>query len=458
MTERDRTAVAYVAPRADLFDGKSLYAKLTAEQGVSVAAASNASRNTHGMWVIPHPLNMKAAIDLKDWSSHHSSCIQAKKNCTVGLGFLSDDDVKAQTGVGSPSTGDDNPAAMAASLLTGAPYVESNADRILDPYTLFGFNQVLMDAVEDFDDTGNGYIEVARDSTGNIRYIGHLPAPYVHVVKQNNVIYYRVRTNEADASDRYFCRFGKANKDWLFSEGPYRGASSVKPENISELIVFARPSNRCRYYGYPDWLASAIDIDLLKKSKQYKADFYHNRGVLDFILSVTGGKVDDKVWDEIVAAVKGTSGSGNNWKNLAMNIVNENAKVQVDRLAGDVKSEDQFAKDCETFAQNIVSAHRVPPLLANILIPGKLGASNEYVNALISFQLLVIGPDQQVVQKTLARTLGNESENGDLDLQANDFRLRTITSQINLTGLDTLGKMRTEAVTSDRNLDDGVKE
>lgn len=445
--------VSYAAPRADIFNPKSLLGQITASQKVA-SSGSNTTLNTTGMTVLAHPLNMPKAIELKDISSHHSSCIQAKKNCTVGLGFLSNEDIQA---AGNAQEGEEQ-AAVAASLLTGAPYIKSEADTALDPLTLFGFNQALMDAVEDFEDTGNGYLEVARDKSGNIRYIGHLPAKYVHCVVQSKKLYYRVRTNENGNVDRYFSRFGKVHKDWLFSEGPYKGTTATKKEDISEVIHFARPTNRCQYYGYPDWLSAAVDVDLLKKSKQYKADFLHNRGVLDFVLSVVGGVVDEPVWEQVKAAVKGTSGMGNNWKNIAMNIANPEAKVQVDKLAMDSKTEDQFAKDCETFAQNIVSAHRVPPLLANILIPGKLGASNEYMNSLLSFQLLVIGPDQQVIQKTLAGTLGNDAENGKLKLTDDNFRLRTITSQINLEGLNTLGKMREEAVSSDRDLEEGTKD
>ena len=388
-------------------------------------------------------------------SSCHASTAARVSSSTVGLGFLSDDDIQA---VNSQAAGDVD-ASFVASLLTGAPYIESNADVALDPLTLFGFNQVLLDAVEDFDDVGNGYIEVTRDKAGEICYLGHIPASYVHVVKQSNNIYYRVRTNEPNATDKYYSRFGIANKEWLFEKGPYSSTTTITKKKISELIVFTRPTNRCRYYGYPDWLAAAPDIDLLRKSKQYKGDFYHNRGVMDFVLSVTGGQVDEDVWKDITNAVRGTAGEGNNWKNLALNITNPEARVQVDKLAADSKSEDQFAKDCETFAQNIVSAHRVPPLLANILIPGKLGASNEYVSSLISFQLLVVGPDQQIIQKVLARTLGNAKETGkNITLTSEDFRLRTITSQINLEGLSTLGKMREEAAGAERDLSKGTKD
>ncbi len=440
-------------PSAPLFAGKGseILALQTVPENSSDAPAGSNAEVLKGQTIIPPPLNIKAAIALKDKSPHHATCIATKKNCIAGLGFLSDADLNNDGAIDA----DEEAAADMASLLTGAPYVRSDVDEALDPLTHFGFSTDLLTAVEDLLDCGTGYLEVARTGA-EITYIGHLPASSVRVVQNGRRFYFQVQ--ETGGATKYFSRFGMEHKEWLLSDGPYKGSSNIQLDKISEVIMFQEPTNRCKFYGYPTWLAATVDIDLLKKAKQYKADFYHNRGVMDFILSVTGAKVDDEDWETISDNITGTSGAGNNYKNMALNIAQDSAKVEVHKLAADMKTEDQFAKDNETFAQNIVTAHGVPPLLANILIPGKLGASNEFVSALMGFQLLRIGPAQQIVQKALASSLGNNKENGNLSLTENDFRLRSITSQINLNGLDTLGKMREEAAGTDRDLDDGVKD
>jgi hypothetical protein len=244
----------------------------------------------------------------------------------------------------------------------------------------------------------------------------------------------------------------------MSAEGPIPN-TTITREKVSEIIPFIQPSNRVKYYGYPDWVSATVDIDLLKKSKQYKADFYHNRGVLDKILIVTGQSVEGEDWDTIKASIKSSIGGGNNFKSMAMNLANKEAKVDVINMGASGKDEEQFAKDNETLTQNIVSSHRVPPLLANILIPGKLGASNEFINSLIGFQLLVVSPYQNVFEKMLAKTLGGED--GVNGLGSEDFRLRTITSQIDLVGVDTVSRMRSEATdpaNKDRDLSKGVKD
>jgi hypothetical protein len=122
----------------------------------------------------------------------------------------------------------------------------------------------------------------------------------------------------------------------------------------------------------------------------------------------------------------------------------------------------------EALATTIVSAHRVPPILAGILIPGKMGAANELPNSIMAFQTLVIGPMQTIWQSILGATLGGKF-NGGLGLKPKDFEFKSIVDAM-ADGLqklnpqkgaaDTLGGMRStlpEAAAEGRNLNDGVK-
>jgi len=402
----------------------------------------------------PHPINVDAAYSLKDISGHHSSCIQAKKYCTVGLGFIdgADSTKKAKT--------DEEAIQMTESLLSGQGRVESKVDKHLDDLTYFGFFNELCDAVEDFMDTGTGYLEVSRDANDKITGISQIPSKDIWVCSYNGKPFFLYQPAGQAAPSQYWAMFGIANKEWLLSnDGPIKSRSRPAKEKVSEIIPFIQPSNRVKYYGYPDWISASVDIDLLKKSKQYKTDFYHNRGVLDKVLAVTGEAVNTEDWERIKASLKASIGAGNNFNSMALNLSNEKAKVEVKNMGADGNTEDQFAKDMETLTQNIVSSHRVPPLLANILIPGKLGASNEFINALIGFQLLVINPFQNVIEKMLAKTLGGDE--GVEGLNPDDFRLRTITSQIDINGMDAISRSRSEATSgdnADRDYGDGVKE
>lgn len=446
-----------------LFEGTDLHSMCTSilkEQGVEAQPTNQTKTTTFGLnsLGVPRPVDICAARRMKDISPHHSSCIQSKKYAAMGLGFVSDaSDVEdSKKKPKTPNVAETEEKVM--SLLTGEAFIESKVDTVLDKLTVWGFMPELFRAVEDMLDGGTGYLEIVRNS-GFITGINWLPYEDIEAVEvidrefKTRVIYRYVNSGSGfSTSQKYYSIFGLANRRWVYDT--YYKNSNVPVEAVSEVIPFMTPSNRSKRYGYPEWLAASSVITLLAMSMQHKSDFYTNKGVLAYILAISG-QVDSDKWTELENMIQSSVGGGNNFKNFAINVPTD-SKVQVEKMASSDKTELQFAKDNEVFAQSIVSAHRVPPVLANILIPGKLGATNEAVQALVSFQLLVVGPIQNIIQKTLARTLGGAE--GIQELDPEDFRLRTVTSQFDIAGLDTIGKAREEAVTADRDFSDGVKD
>lgn len=469
-----RTITGGICPQifgdTDLHNLLNNIVKVSKEQGKDAQLTNQNVRGsilaTYG--VIP-PVDVAVARSMKDISPHHASCIRSKLNAIMGLGFVSEGD-EVQQSITSPGDSAEQTQAKAFSLLTGEAYVESKADKILDPLTLDGFAYELYRAVEDYLDAGTGYLEVVRgkgNKTKAIVGLNWIPYEQLRVVVvtdddgRGRIVYKYNPPQDMGGSvggQQYFSTFGLNNRKWVH-EKFYKTTRSI--DTISEVIAFKTPSNMNKWYGYPDWLSASTIVTLLGLSLQYKSDFYTNRGVLAYILSITGD-VDGDKWDQIEAMVQGSVGGGNNFRNLAIQLASKEASVDVHKLASSDKTELQFAKDTEVYAQLIVSAHRVPPVLANILIPGKLGATNETVQALIAFQLLNIGPHQQVIQSTLARTLGGDE--GVSDLETEDLRLRKITSQFDIVGLDTVANMREDATTainsdgSARDVSDGVKD
>ncbi len=100
----------------------------------------------------------------------------------------------------------------------------------------------------------------------------------------------------------------------------------------------------------------------------------------------------------------------------------------------------------------------MPPLLAGIQVPGKLGAQNEMPNTMAAFQALVVGQDQQLWSRALGRTLG--SPEAGLGLAETDFDFWTIMDEIDLAVLSTVGGMKEslpEAKAGGRDLKAGPK-
>lgn len=373
----------------------------------------------------PHPFDFAAARTFKLNNVQHSTCIQAAKQALVGLGFKND-----------------------------------NVSDTLDPLCEISWQDVLGDAAEDFLDTGNGYIEVVRDESDKIKGLHHLPAIDVDIYVENEQYdrHYRIRnglgTGSTIIGGRVFARFGE--RDALMKRMP-----DLNQRTVSEVIHFRQSTNMNRWYGYARWLAATASIELMQALHQFSFDFFINRGVPEFILFIKGGKVDPKTWKKVEESIKATIGLGNQHKTMALNLDDPALEIQVEKLALEGTGDSTMLRDMsETLSLNIVSAHGVPPLLAGILIPGKLGATNELPNALQAFQALTIGPMQKTFETTLGVTLGNKTFNGGLGLDRKAFELKRVLDEIDLGTMDTVSRMReplAEANANGRDLKAGLK-
>lgn len=437
------------------------------------------------------PFNMRGMAEFQSSNPHHSSCIQTKKYSTVGLGFRSPDQqgkvpaggsilnsqmqqtVLAQNKDTPPNpdgTASDkaiDPEAMSAAIRQRQALTK--ADKILNPLTSHTFMDVMLLISEDYHQVGNGYMEVVRAAgDGKITGLHHIPAADVFPWIENNHydFHYEILGEEGAGGSRHFARWGDT-KAFIKRNGEYSAGwfgidkATLAANTVSEVISFKNPSSRNRWYGFPDWLACVSSIELIQCLHQYMYDFFLNRGVPEFIFILSGAKMLEQDWTKVENALKGNIGLANSHKSVALNLPNKDIVVTLEKLAMEGNSEGtDFAAKKDCLALDIVSAHRVPPLLAGIQIPGKLGANNELPNALMAFQVLVIGPTQRKFTQTLAMTLGNKEQNGGLDLTEDDFLFRTVTEEIDVGTLDTQARMRTpvvQAKAEGRDLKDGLK-
>jgi hypothetical protein len=177
----------------------------------------------------------------------------------------------------------------------------------------------------------------------------------------------------------------------------------------SEVVHFRQPTNRSRWYGFPDYLSATPSIELVQCMTQHEFDFYFNRGVPEFLLFLKGQAISTETWTKVTEMLKSSQGLTNSHKTGAVHIPGnpENVEVQIERLAMDNAKNSDFMDKSITLAMQIATAHGVPPILANILLPGKIGAANEGPNALLLLQKRKIGPAQRHFSQVLASTLGS---------------------------------------------------
>ena len=175
------------------------------------------------------------------------------------------------------------------------------------------------------------------------------------------------------------------------------------------------------------------------------------------MLFALGGTIAAPDWDKINKAIQGNVGQGNSYKTMAMQIADPNIKIQLEKLMTENAGANDFSEKSVSIASEIVTAWGVPPLLAGVHIPGKMGSNNELPNSMVAFQTLKVEPLQNMITFKLATTLGNDELNGGLDLTPDDFILNTILDRYDLTALNTMSTMKNNiAEEPDRKLSEGT--
>lgn len=464
----DRSQVTFI-PRPGTSFGPD-----TMEEGFAKAFLEEipaASRQDCMLGRKEHPFSYSQAHEFRHVNVHHSACIEAKVAATVGLGFTSQ-----PTGEKDPMTG--GPASDPA---TGKPKLKKSAvSLILDPLCEVSFQHLLTEVCEDYWTCGVGFVEVVEDESDEVLALYHCPARDVYKVLEDQAgnYHYEVTPSDGMGFTRVFARFGdrkrllRAGRSGTRRLGgsvpipnlavdgtPRRGRprkSEPYQSKLTSLICIPRPSAQSRHYGMPDWLSAVLTIELVHCKHRHLYDFFLNRGVPEMILTVSG-LIEDEDWDQIQEKLKGTVGLGNQHKSMAIRFNDTEAKAQVHKLAMERMTDGLFNELADVLAMQVVSAHGVPPLLAGIQIPGKLGATNELVNAMQAFQVLRIAPAQQVFEIMLSKTLGSRFP----EIKEEDWKLRTILEEINVDKADTISRMRqplAEANAQGRDLESGVKD
>jgi hypothetical protein len=405
---------------------------------VSDSAKSNQRENRGGR--VEHPFDYVAVGQFKNANPYHSTCLEAKVAATTGINFY---DAKEKVVEKDGTT----------RWKKKQSKVSKNTSKLCENPFISELNAVC----EDYWTVAVGYLEVVRDSpNGRITGLHHLPARRVwkYLERDGRNHHYEI-DSEGWGGDQKFAAFGDSAEFFVRNKLPL-------PEGtVSEVICFRQPSSQSRHYSIPDWVSAVQPIELIQCILQYKFDFFQNRGVPEFLLFILGQIVDEATWTSIEQAMQANMGLGNSHKSTAINLSNPDAKVQVEKLAMDNKLEDEINASSDPLALMIVSAHRVPPLLAGIQVPGKLGATNELPNALTAFQKLVIDEAQTIFQETLGKTLGDSSI-GIRGLGMDDFAFSSILDEFNLGGgnnaLDTMSRMREPVTDTDRDLNDGLRD
>lgn len=428
-------------------------------------------------------IDKMVARELRDFNTTHSACLDAKTSSTVGLGHR-----------------------------------DETIHETLDPLCRFSWQDTLDALADDFWETGECFLEVVRGNEGDpneITGLFHLESAQVtlNVEEENNSenYHYIVRGETGGSETTVMAKWGDLERlKETFGSGAKPRDTSGNANNAprrsalggtvvnSEIIHIRQARNRSGYYGFPDYMSAVPSIELVQCMTQHEFDFYFNRGVPEFLLFLIGRNISTDTWGKVEKMLQASQGLGNSHKTGGVQIVGtpEDTKIQVEKLAMEDSGQNGFSDKSLTLAMLIATAHGVPPMLANILLPGKIGAANEGPNALMIFQKRKLGQAQRNFSTMFARTLGSKGvkfaqpEGASKAITADAFLgktgtpkpnpmdpqsamgttdengmpifaqpgngFKTVLDGMTLGAQDTLSRMKEPLATSDRNPEDGL--
>jgi capsid portal protein len=145
------------------------------------------------------------------------------------------------------------------------------------------FEQTMVKFYTDVQATGNGFLEIGRTVSGEIGYIGHIPATTVRVRRLRDGFVQIIGQKLV-----YFRNFGAKNQNPITSD--------PRP---NEIIHYKSYSPLNTFYGVPDILSAIQSVVGDSLASQYNIDYFQNKAVPRYIITVKGAKLSADAEDKM---------------------------------------------------------------------------------------------------------------------------------------------------------------
>jgi PBSX family phage portal protein len=237
-------------------------------------------RNGYGLFdVITPPYNMYELANFYDTSFANHAAIDAKVENVVGLGYRFD--VTDRTMLRFENN-DDQAAVDRARRRIERMKIELR-DWLENLNDDDSFTKTMEKVYTDLQATGNGFIEVGRTVTGEIGYVGHIPATTVRVRRLRDGFVQIIGQKVV-----YFRNFAAKN--------PNPMGTDARPNEIIHLKEYS-PLNT--FYGIPDIMAAMPSLIGDQLASQYNIDYFENKAVPRYVVTLKGAKLSGDAEDKM---------------------------------------------------------------------------------------------------------------------------------------------------------------
>jgi PBSX family phage portal protein len=237
-------------------------------------------RNGYGLFdVITPPYNMYELANFYDTSFANHAAIDAKVENVVGLGYRFD--LTDRTMLRFENNEDQGSVNRARRRIERMKIeLRDWLENLNDDDS---FTKTMEKVYTDLQATGNGFVEIGRTVTGDIGYVGHIPATTVRVRRLRDGFVQIIGQKVV-----YFRNFAAKN--------PNPMGTDARPNEIIHLKEYS-PLNT--FYGIPDIMAAMPSLIGDQLASQYNIDYFENKAVPRYVVTLKGAKLSGDAEDKM---------------------------------------------------------------------------------------------------------------------------------------------------------------
>ncbi len=357
--------------------------KAKAEAGSKAIAPEQMSAYDAFQLVQP-PYNIEALAQLYEKNAAHNAAVTAKAYNIVGLGYEITNSPETELRIEELQ---ENPEKL-KKLTSRIRRERVRLMRILESLNDEDeFTEILVKIWTDVESVGNGYMEIGRTRSGNIGYIGHVPAQTIRIRAPKDGFVQYVGNKYV-----FFRNFGDTETPDPFKNDP----------SPNEILHFKKYSPRSTYYGVPDIIPAMPAVLAEALAKEYNIDFFENKAVPRYVFITKGVKLSAQAEHNLKEffrrELKGKH-HGTLYIPLPGGPNTQNVDVQFQPI--EARPQDSsFVTYIKESRLEILMAHRVPPSKVGIFENVNLAVSRD---ADRTFKEQVCRPEQRRIEKKLNR-------------------------------------------------------
>jgi len=391
-----------------------LQKKYEGEDGTASKYVDPLVVNGYSLWdIINPPYDLDNLAHLYDQSSIHYAAINARVMNTVGLGFEFTETLKAKRKIERAQ--DDKPK-LERTRKQLQDLKEELDIAFEDLNVEETFIETMVRVWQDVLTIGNGYLEIGRNNSGKIGYIGHIPGTMVRIRRKRDGFVQISRSNKIQAV--FFRNFQDTETQDPINMDP----------NPNEIIHFKMYSPNHTYYGIPSAVSAAAAIIGDKFAKEYNIDYFENKAIPRYAVIIKGAKISQRSKQELVNYFRNEV-KGRNHGTLIIPIpasIGSDTDIKFEKLEAGVQDA-SFDKYRKSNRDEILVANRVPAPKVGVYDNANLAVSRD---ADKTFKMQVIGPDQAVIEKKINRIVSEFTDMLQLRLKKIDLMDEEMESRI----------------------------